>query len=400
MPPFINIETDNAINKSYILLHLYFFLIWFLIIGIVFFRLDAIIVNSYWPDQGWLLYLTPIILILFIFFSLNGFKWYFKLAFLFYIPLLFFWFFPKFILQKGKFYLFISYFNTVFSRIRKWKSTILHGIVFITVIILLSNIPSIPVRIFSIMVAGYVLFKYNYRYLINSFKPTGLLGQRTITFLSPKKKEGKKTMFENLERMIKTHEKEGLSTEEVREKQMSQIVTFYTIIDAFKVNLESSKGGLSFVLYWVSTFLFSILMTVFLISFINLQLHLTDSTAFFTEGTLGFWEFVRYTGKCLTYGDIVEIRPMSSLAKLIEGGTFFVVGIIYLIIIISFGYSYKSTKVNEEKQFVVEILDNQLIEVNDFAAQKFGQDYQEIVKEIKDIGESVAKIKEAFRRII
>jgi hypothetical protein len=399
MPPFINIETKKAINKTYLLLHLYFAILWSLIIGVFIFRLDSQVINAYAPDQQWLLSLAPIFLIFFLLLSLTGFPWYFTLAFIFYIPLLLFWFIPKFLFQKGKFYLFIGYFNSVISRIRKWRSTILHTLIFIVIAMALSNVPSTPLRIIAVVVAGYVLLKYNYRYALSSFKPEGLLGIKVVKFLSPEKSSKDKPRFDTFERLMKTHEKEELSKEEIREKQMSQMVTVYLVIDAFKSNLAASKGGFAFLLYWVSTFLFSIFFTVLMIAFINYQLHLIDPSAFMVDRAVGFGEFVRYTGKCLTYGGIEEIKPMSSIAKGIEGATFFVVGIIYFMIFISFGFSYRSARINEEKEVVVKVLDNQLLEVNDYVAHKFGRGYEEIIQELEDIEESMAKIREIFKKL-
>lgn len=401
MSSFINIDTDKVINRDYVAIHLLFLTLWSGIIGVILFRIDVSIVNRYFSGEEWLLYFSPIILLLVLYFSLRSFEWYFKLGFIFYVPLLIFWFIPKFVLQKGKFYLFISYINSIISRIEKWKSSFFHGIILFMLIVLLSNIPNNPVRIISALFALYVLIKYNYRYTISSFKPEGLLGSKTVNFFSPKKAKNisEAKRFEHFERMIKSLEKKDQTKHEIRQKQISQLVTFHTIIDSFKSNLTSSKGKISFILYWLITFAFSLVITLFLISFVNYQLFMIDDLAFQVEGNIGFGEFLRYTGKCFTYGDIVEIRPISGIAKLIEGATFYGVGIVYLMIIISFGYSFNAASVEEEKKVVIDVLDRQLIEVNDFASYKFGKEYIEIFKEISDIEDSVLKLKSAFSKM-
>lgn len=397
MKSFLNLDIENVTNEKYFLLHGKFFFLWVLIFSFTIFGLDHFLIQFLPYEYQWLGYLTPIFLLIVGYLTLKGLKWYFKLAFVFYVPIFVFWVLPKFILQKGKFYLFISYVKNVFNRIKKWKSTIVHVFVFFVLLVFLTHLPNTFIRISSILFAFYLLIKYNYRYARSSFRPEGFFGLREIEQI--RNQMIPKDHFEDLEKKINSKESKKLSKQELLKEHISDLALQYSIISSFRNNISSTKGKSSFAIHVIFTFFSSFLFSLFLMAFINYQIFLIDSTSFLADPLTGFGEFSRYTLKAVTYGDIDEIKPNNSTTKILEMIAFMVLGLFYLAIIIASGISLMNSKIEEETDALIVVLDIQLKDINQFVAMKFGEEMPHIIEEVKSIKDSVLNIEGILRKI-
>lgn len=397
MSKFININLENKINRKFILTHLIFLILWLLIIGVFFFRIDLNLI-SFLPDKfKWIQHIIPFLLVIFMFSVLKNYKWYFWLVFIFYIPLQIFWFIPKFILKRGKFYLFISYISTLFRRLKRWKSSFIHFAFILFLTFLIIKVPTDSLRILTIFFIFYIIIKLNYRYTKKSIRPASFFGVELKKHLDFD--EGRKEKhIKNLEGMLEVKNKK-LTKEESDIKSLTNIAYYHTFIQSFKTNLESSNGKSAFAIYWLISFFFSIFLTIVLLALINYQIYLIDENAFRIEGNVNFFEFLRYTAKSLTYGNIDEINPNNAITKVLESFVFFIIGFLYLIILIGFGWSLKNSKIEEETTIIIKSINKHLDLTQEFVNKRFNKDLIEVTKEVKTINNAVQKIKLAFEKI-
>lgn len=398
MSTFINVDLERTINHKYFKYHLIFFLNWLLIIGVFVFRLDSVLLNFLPESYEWVGIFVPILVFTIVYFSIRNLRWYYWLGFFFYIPLMLFWFVPKLILQKGKLYLFISYISILFRRITRWKSSLLHFIALFTIVILLIYSPNEIIRGISILFATYLLIRYNYRYAKKSIRPISFFGKNLKKELK-NAEDKKEKQYKNLEKLIKNVDEKGMSPEEIEIKKISNIANYHAVLETVKDNLSSSKGKSAFLIYWLITFAISVLGSVLVLAFINYQIYLIDNDSFRTMADVNFGEFIRYTLKSLTYGDIDEIKPNNALTKILEGGTFFIIGVLYLMILLGFGYSFRNSKIEEETEIIVKVMDRHLEIARFFIQEKFDKDYYQITNEVISIKDSVNKIKLALERL-
>lgn len=340
-----------------------------------------------------------VVLVLFLnYLALRKLRWYYKIAFVLYIPLLIFWFIPKIVLQKGKFYLFISYVSGVFNRFKKWRSTLIHMFLTLLIIFLLSNVEGNIVRVFAALFATYVFVRYNFNYTKKSIRPASFFSEKLKSQLE-EKENGKDKAMEQLQKMADNVGKKKMKKKVRKLKQMENVMTYYSFMSSFREEISSTRGKSSFILYWVFTFAFSLLLSLVLITFINYQIYLIDSNSFQTIGEVNFGEFIRYTFKCVTYGDIDEIKPNSSLTKIIEALTFIFIGILYLIIIVSFGYALRNSKIQEETNLVINYIDRNLQFTEEFTKKKFKKEVSVIIMEVSSIKKSYEEIKNLLNKL-
>jgi len=398
MSTFINIELEKVVNRKYVGIHLLFLFIWVLIGGVFLFRIDLNLVNVLPGNYNWISYTAPMLLIGITYLCLRKLKWYYWLAFIFYIPLLAFWFIPKFILQNGKFYLFVSYFSMIFRRIRRWKSSLIHFLLIFFVSLFLVSAPNDLIRVLAIFFATYFLVKYNYKYTKRSIRPVSFFGNDLKAQLGSSK-SSEENKFRALESLISGVKKKNLPAEEVEIKKLTKIANYHTIFDCIKSNLSSTRGKSAFLIYWLMTFIFSISFSILVVAFINYQIYIIDNDSFLMTHEFGFGEFFRYTAKSLTYGDVDGIKPNSGLTKILEGMTFFVIGVLYLMILIGFGFSVRNSKIEEETELIVTYLDNHLQLTDQFVSLKFNKNLSQVIDEIDVIKQSAQKIRLALNRI-
>jgi hypothetical protein len=130
--------------------------------------------------------------------------------------------------------------------------------------------------------------------------------------------------------------------------------------------------------------------------FINYQLYQIDQIHFSTSKIPNLFDFLYYTLKTITFGGIDSIKPESIVAKLVEISSFFVLGILVLVVIFSVIFSLRQDKIQENIVLAKEICDAQNLQIVNHVHEEFGISVKSAIQEFKEIKVSV----ENLRRII
>ena len=396
---FINLELDKPIYWKFLLKHIFYSITWVLGIWIIIFRGDYFLFDLLPENYDWIVKIIPFVFIVFVLFFMIKSKWYYNLSLIFYPILLVFWFLPKAVLNKGKIYLLSGYLNFLYNRIKRFKSTIIHGSASIVAILLLLFTDSDIVRICSMVYFSFFYYKVVIKYIRQSLQPAKLFGANVEKSLDEliEKPEKSYTILKSFE---ENKSDEKLKEDERKIKRVERLIIANTLIEYLGSNLNGFKGKRAFVISWIYQLIGFVIITVTYFTFINFELFIIDNTSFKTTIEPTLFDFFYYSSKTFIFSNIESILPVSILARIIEILSFLTVGVFVLIIVTSVIFSLRQDRINENIQKATEVC----LAQNKFIAQHvkihYKMDIESVLIEAGTIKNSIENIKKTIERIL
>ena len=399
MSTFLNINLDKKVQSKFLYKHILFSLFWLVGILIFIFRADVVITDHYGENLKWLKVSIPTIYFLLLIITFFFLKWYYIIAFFLYPFLMLFWFIPKTVLSIGKVYLFGSYLSSILSRLANFKLFLFNSFLFVFVAIFFLTIDSNWVRWVSIIVGSYFYLLYLFRFLKKAFKMPSLFGESV--------EERVKQFIENkapakslvISSFIVQKEDEKLALEERREKQIRRTVLANYALELLSKRLNGYRGRQAYIVSWIFGALVFLFSSILFFWFLNFQLYKIDSTNFTYSGQYPIFDFLYYTLKTITYGDIDLVKPISVLSRISETSSFFIIGIFILVIVVSIFLSLKQDKMNENVRLTTEMFENENLTLSKYMQDEFGMEIKVAMRDIKNIDESLKNLKGFIDRI-
>jgi len=400
MPNFLNIDLNGKIETNFFLKHLFFTLFWLIGILLFVFRFDLILLGKYPDSLNWLKISIPTIYFLVLIFYFFFIKWYYIIAFIFYPFLMIFWFIPKTILSIGKVYLFGNYLNSIYSKLTNLKLLAFNIFLFLFSLIFLLTIQEKWTRWIAIISMSYFYVIYVYKFLRKSFKQPSLFGieiEESINTLIKHNTTENSLIIKSIIIQKSDEKLEKLSRKEVQIKRT--LMTNYAI-ELLTNRLNSYRGKQAYLVSWIFGAMIFLLSSIIFFWFLNIQLFKIDQSNFSYNGTLPSFDFLYYTLKTITFGEIELVKPLSVLARISEISSFFTIGIFILVIVVSVFLSMNQDKVNENIKLTTELFRTENLTLIEFLKNEYGMEINTAFSEIKNIDLSLKKLKEIIDKIL
>ena len=170
-------------------------------------------------------------------------------------------------------------------------------------------------------------------------------------------------------------------------------------IELLSKRLNGYRGRQAYLISWLFGAFMFLLSSIIFFWFINFQLYKIDSTNFQYIGTFPSFDFLYYTLKTITFGDIELVKPSSVLSRISEISSFFTIGIFMLVIVISIFLSMKQDKVNENVKLTTELMNSESLTLVKYMQDEFGMEIKTAFNEIKNIDDSIKKLKDIIDKI-
>ena len=194
-------------------------------------------------------------------------------------------------------------------------------------------------------------------------------------------------------------EDEKLALEERREKQIRRTVLANYALELLSKRLNGYRGRQAYIVSWIFGALVFLFSSILFFWFLNFQLYKIDSTNFTYSGQYPIFDFLYYTLKTITYGDIDLVKPISVLSRISETSSFFIIGIFILVIVVSIFLSLKQDKMNENVRLTTEMFENENLTLSKYMQDEFGMEIKVAMRDIKNIDESLKNLKGFIDRI-
>jgi len=393
MSSFLNVDLDGKINTNFLLKHILFSFYWIFGILLFVFRLDILIADKYAVSLSWLKISLPMMYLLLLVVSFFFLRWYYIIAFVFYPLLILFWFLPKTILSVGKVYLFGSYLGFIFSRLAHFKLLIANAFLAVFSFILLVTVGASWVRWLSIGVMSYFYLIYVYRFLRKAFQTPRLFG---IDIEESLRKAINNASAENsfiVKAYILQKQDENLQEGQIRASRIKRAVMAKFMIELLTERLNSFRGRKAYIISWIFGATVFLSYSIIFFWFINYQLFKIDHSNFAYSGMFPSFDFLYYTLKTITYGDIELIKPLSRIARVSETSSFVIIGIFILVIVVSILLSIKQDQVNENVKLTTDMFNYENAELAKYVKEQFGVEISAAMQEIENIDTSLKKLK-------
>jgi len=394
MATFINLNISDPSSGNNLKKHLIYASLWILNILVLLFRIDIYLFKSVSINKdlmGTIIPYAVIVIDVILFFKQ---KWYYNLAFIFYPFLTLFWFIPKWILKKGKIYLFIYYFTSIFGYWVAFKKALLQSSILILIIILLSTTSNDFVRLISIVYFSFLFFKTLYKYIVGSFKnklnSNSKKIQNSNTF-------SKLNLVESIENQ-KIDEK--LSPEQNTSKKIEMMVLWNYFLQYVSNNVNSYRGKRAFMIVWFFQYFLYFFLTIFFFTFLNYELFQINSNNFIFSYPPSVFDFFYYTIKTVTFSSIDSLKPISTFSRIAEISSFFILSIYFLIITISSILSLKMSEYSKEMEDAIILCQLQNEKIKEHLKTKYDTDISKAISEIETINTATIKLKLILERIL
>jgi len=400
MPSFLNINLDGKINFNFFLKHLLFSTFWILGIFIFLFRIDVIIVDNYFPSLQWVKTILPTVYFVSLFISLWFLKWYYILAFFCYPFLFIFWFLPKTILRKGKIYLLGNYLSSIIRRLSNLKLTIIHIFLLLLSLIIFLTISQDWTRCLAICILTYFYSRYVYRLLKKSFRTPALFNhdiQKEIRIRIQKNNSEDSLIVKSI---ILRDSDEKLEPDKRKEKIIRRSILANYALEEITSKLNSFKGKKAFLISWIFEAFMFLSYSIIFFWFLNFQLYKLSPSNFNYTGSFPIFDFLYYTLKTITFGDINIVKPISILARISEILSFLILGIFLLVIFISVIFSLKQETMAENVKLTTELFNSESNKLTKYFKDNFDMEIKAAANEIKNIDESLSNLKNIIDKII
>jgi hypothetical protein len=396
MTTFFYLDIGGKTPNKFIWKHVLFSFLWIAGISILLFRIDVVVFNQNSISVDWLEGTLPVILLILVGIVMVLQKWYYSLALIFYPVLAFGWFIPKAVLRKGKIYLFVKYINAIYRFFTRFKFVLIHISVFVLTVLLLMISSSYIVKVLAIVTMVYFYALYVFNYIKKSFQPAQLFGQNVETMIDASLLQCKKNESFLITTFVTRLEKDGVDKEN---KSLKRLIMINYAVERFADRLNGFRGKRAFLIALVYELIVFLFLSLFLFWFVNYQLFHVSHTNFQTVGTPGAFDFLYYTIKKITFGDIDYIKPISTIAKVFEILSFFVIGIFLLIIVISMFFALRNDKITENVKLTTTLCTEQNRVIKEYVVNAYGKDIQTALSEVQAIGDSLKKLKSIIDNI-
>lgn len=396
MTTFINLDIAGKTPNKFIWKHLLFSFLWIVGVLILLFRVDVVIFNKNSISIDWLEGTLPVMLLFLVGVVMGFQKWYYSLALILYPILAFGWFIPKAILRNGKIYLFIKYINATFSFFTKFKYQLVHFSIFVLTFLLIMFSSNYIVKCFAIVTMVYFYALYVFNYIKKSFQPAQLFGHKVEEVIDGLLSQCKKDESFLITTFVTKLEKDGVDKEN---KSLKRLIMMNYAIETIADRLNGFRGKRAFLIalfYELVVFLF---LSIFLFWFINYQLFQISSDNFQVIGSPNAFDFLYYTIKKITFGDVDYLKPLTTIAKVFEILSFFVIGVFALIIIVSMFFALRNDKINENVKLTTALCSEQNRVIKEYVVAQYGKDIQTAVSEVQTIGDSLKRLKSIIDNI-
>jgi hypothetical protein len=311
MSNFLNLNLDGKINTSFLFKHIIFSFFWILGLLLFLFRLDILFIDKLPPSPSWIRTSIPIFYFILLTCSLLFFKWYYILSFIFYPMLLLFWFIPKAILSTGKVYWFFNYLSSLLLKFYYYKQTLIHLCLIILSSLLFCFFSNNWVRWEAIAVSLYFYSRYVYKVIRKAFKSPTLFGTDIEEKIREFIKKNRPADSIIIKSYVNQKDDEKLGLIEKREKQIKRSVLANVAIEHISSKLNGFKRKQSYVISLILGAFIFMTISILFFWFQNFQLYKIDSKNFAYNGTFPQFDFLYYTLKTITFGDIELVKPIT-----------------------------------------------------------------------------------------
>ena len=398
MVTFLNLDIEKPVHWKFLIKHVLYSTIWILGVSILVFRVDFYL-HHYLPDNlDWVIKIFPFIFLCFVFFLIFKTKWYYNLVLIFYPILVMIWFLPKMILHRGKIYLLSNYISYVFKRFKHFKRSVFHFGLFVVTIFILIITDSNIIRTLSMLIMTYFYYRYVIGYVKLSFRPAQLFGTAIDKSIgeyleSPTKK------FSLVKTLEEQKSDKKLTEEEQKKKRLERLIIWNFVIESFSNNLNGFKGKKAFVISWIYQLIGFIAISLTFFTLINFELFLINNNHFTIIGNPKLFDFFYYTIKTITFNNIDNIMPLSSMAKIIEIFSFLTLGVFLLIFVTSVIFSLRQDRINENIKKATDLCIYQNEAIAEHIKLNYQTDITTVLNEAVNIRNSIENLKKVIEKI-
>ena len=379
MATFLNIDIDGKTSTKFIFKHLLFTFLWTIGTLVLFFRADVVLLNKSHITIDWLVGTLPIIFLLLVCIVMLTQKWYYNLSLFVYPFLAFAWFIPKLVLSNGKIYLFLQYISYIFNKFKNFKRTLLHFGFFFLSIMLLLIINDTWTKWFAVGICTYFYLTFLFRYIGQAFRPATLFGYNIESSIDELLKKGEQNESFLMTSLLVKDKDDVKEVEETRNKNLSRLIMLNFALDTIISRLNGFRGKRAYAISLMYELFVFLISSILFFWFINYQLFQINPLNFETTGTPSGFEFLYYSIKNITFSGIDSVKPLSWLTKSVEVFSYFVIGILFLVVIISVLFSLRNEKINENIKLTTSLCLDQNRIVQEYVVKTYGKDIQSIL---------------------
>jgi hypothetical protein len=231
-----------------------------------------------------------------------------------------------------------------------------------------------------------------------SFQPAQLFGadiDKTLDQLIDSPEQS----YKIIKSFEENKEDEKLPEDERNFKRVERLIIANSIVEFLGTNLSSFKGKRAFVISWIYQLIGFVFITFAFYTFLNFQLYHAFSDSFSVTVEPHFFDFLYYTIKTVTFGNIESLIPMSIVARIIEMLSFLTVGVFILIIVTSVIFSMRQDKINANIQKATKVCLAQNKYIVQHIQGKYNVDVNTVLNEVSSIRKSVENIRKSFERL-
>jgi len=254
-------------------------------------------------------------------------------------------------------------------------------------------------RWLCIICLSYFYLVYLYKFLIKSFKQPTLFGADIDDVFEKLINDKSAENSLVIKSYIIQKEDDKLEQYLLKEVRIKRMIMANYAIELLSKRLNGYRGRQAYLISWIFGAFMFLLSSIIFFWFINFQLYKIDSTNFQYIGTFPSFDFLYYTLKTITFGDIELIKPLSILSRISEICSFFTIGIFMLVIVISVFLSMKQDKVNENVKLTTELMNSESVTLIKYMKDEFGMEIKTAFNEIKNIDDSLKKLKNIIDKI-
>jgi len=399
MATFLNIDLDGRTPIKFVWKHLLFTFLWLVGVLILFFRVDVVLLNKYGISIDWLEGTLPIAVLVLVGIVMLTQKWYYNLALFLYPFLAFAWFIPKLVLSKGKIYLFLNYISYIFNKFKNFKRTLLHFGLFTLSIMLLLILSETWTRWFAVSAITYFYLTFLFRYIKQSFSPATLFGNSIETTIDDLLKKGKQNESILITSFMLKADSANTSAEETKTKNLTRLIMINYALETIVSRLNGFRGKRAYAISLMYELFMFLIASILFFWFANYQLYQISPSNFEVIGTPSGFEFLYYSIKNIAFSGIETIKPFSSLTKILEVASYFVVGILFLVVVVSVLFSLRNEKINENIKLTTALCQDQNRIVQEYVIKIYGKDIQTAVTEVANIKKSLQQLSDIINKL-
>ena len=263
---------------------------------------------------------------------------------------------------------------------------------------LLLIVSDIWAKWFALCALTYFYLTFLFRYIKKSFSPATLFGSSVETFIDDMLKKGKQNESVLITSLVlKTGD--GSETDETRNKNLTRLIMINYALDTIVSRLNGFRGKRAFVislLYELFIFLGS---SILFFWFINYQLYQISDMHFETTEIPSVFEFLYYSIKNITFSGIEAIKPLSWISKTVEVFSYFVIGLLFLVVIVSIIFSLRNEKIKENIELTTTLCQDQNRIVQEYVIKTYGKDIQSVIGEVANIAKSIQQLRDVINKI-